>query len=410
MSAATSAVTETKITCQICGEKVHAIQLHLAKAHKEMTVEAYQAKFPGAPLLSPEAEIAVQKRLKTQMAASALSAVPSSAAASEERPSTVVSLAKHRGFETCALHEVFSLGSIKSAFNSKGQPIPISVMTTHGDEHAEFVPPADPNYVHNISLLKTVLMGLELNIPTYLWGHSGTGKTTCIEQIASHTRRPFMRVQHSANTEESHILGQWVIRDGQTMFEFGPLPMAMMNGWLYLADEYDFAMPSVLAVYQPVLEGKALVIKEAPAHQRVIKPHPMFRMCATGNTNGAGDETGLYQGTVLQNAANYERFGIVEEVEYMAKDQETLIIMNQAGIIKEDATAMVEFVTEVRKNYASGRIGNTMSPRAAINASKLGLRKGDWRAGISLAFSNRLSRVDKEVVNGLAQRIFGGSA
>lgn len=48
----------------------------------------------------------------------------------------------------------------------------------------------------------------------------------------------------------------------------------MKHGWMYLADEYDFAQPNVLSVYQAVLEGKPLYIKEADAANRVIKPHP----------------------------------------------------------------------------------------------------------------------------------------
>jgi len=404
-------VVKGKITCQLCGEPIHAVQLHLAKKHPEITVEAYQARFPGAPILSPDAEIVVKKKLETEMAAKLkLVEEPAHTPAAPGERSVVVSMTAARGFETQPLHEVFGLGANAKTMNKKGQPIPVTVMTTHGAEHADLVPEKDGGYVHNIELLKTVLMGLEFNVPIYLWGHAGTGKTTCVEQVAANTRRPLLRIQHSANTEESHILGQWVIRDSQTVFEFGPLPMAMIHGWVYLADEYDFAMPSVLAVYQPVLEGKALVIKEAPAHQRVIRPHPQFRFVATGNTNGAGDDTGLYQGTLLQNAANYERFGIVEEVEYMPKDQETLIVMNQAKIIREDAAALVEFATEIRKFYMASKIGNTMSPRACINAAKIGLRRGDWRIGIAQAFSNRLGRVDKETVNGLAQRLFGGSA
>lgn len=69
----------------------------------------------------------------------------------------------------------------------------------------------------------------------------------------------------------------------------------MKHGWVYLADEYDFAFPQILGVYQPVLEGEALVIKEATPEWRRITPHERFAFIGTGNTNGSGDETGLYQ-------------------------------------------------------------------------------------------------------------------
>ncbi len=176
--------------------------------------------------------------------------------------------------------------------------------------------------------------------------------------------------------------------------------MAMLNGWVYLADEYDFALPSVLAVYQPVLEGKALVIKEAPAAQRIVRPHPNFRFIATGNTNGSGDETGLYQGTNIQNAANYDRFHMVLEIKYMKAALETQILVNQAKIDKADAEKLVDFANRVRESYDGNKISSPISPRTLIAAAQIGLRKGSYRAGISLCFANKLSKVDKEVVNG----------
>ena len=228
----------------------------------------------------------------------------------------------------------------------------------------------------------------------------------------SRTGRPFIRVQHTVNTEESHILGQMHVNslNGHAVTEFalGPLPLAMLNGWVYCADEYDFALPSVSAVYQPVLEGHSLIIKEAPAEFRVIKPHANFRFVGTGNTNGGGDETGLYQGTQIHNAANYSRFGITIEVDYAEQKVEAAIIAGQASIRLDDAKKLVAFGVEVRKSFRGALISTVISTRELITAAKLGLvRGGDWRWGLQMAFANRLSRTDREVVDGYAQRVFG---
>src|SRR5690606_3664152 len=118
--------------------------------------------------------------------------------------------------------------------------------------------------------------------------------------------------------------------------------------------------------YQPVLEGKALVIKEADAANRIIKPHPNFRFVATGNTNGSGDETGLYQGTNIQNAANYDRFNMVLEIKYMSPEKEVQIIMKQSGIAKGDAEKMVDFASRIREQYSSAKLSAPISPRTLI--------------------------------------------
>ncbi|CAB4122247.1 COG0714 MoxR-like ATPases [uncultured Caudovirales phage] len=388
-----------KITCQICGASVHAVQLHLKEDHADWTLERYQTEFPDAPLMSELAK----SRLADLRAKKEEGAIVEMAGASA---ATVTTFIPKDGVTRRSMHELFALGKVKAAMNSRGEPIPVSFLST-SEEHSDMIPEIDDGYIFDIEILKNVLLGLELNIPIYAWGHAGTGKSTLFEQVAGRTNRPIIRVQHTVNTEESHIVGQWTVKEGHTVFELGPLALAMKYGWTYMADEYDFGIPSVLSVYQPVLEGKSLVIKEADHANRVIKPHPNFRFVATGNTNGSGDETGLYQGTNIQNEANYDRFGIVVEVKYMPAKVETQILINQAGIMKEDAEKLIEFGTSIREAYGANRISKPVSPRALINAAKIGMRRGSWRTGLSLAFINKMTRADREVVDGMAQRIFG---
>jgi cobaltochelatase CobS len=387
-----------KITCQICGASTHAIVLHLKEDHKDWTLEKYQAEYPDAPLFSDLAK----KRLADAHAKKDEGVTVEMAGTS----ASVAMFTPKDGVSKKPMNELFSLGKVKAAMNSRGEPIPVSYLANSPD-HADMVPDIDDGYIYDIEILKNVLLGLDLNIPIYAWGHAGTGKSTLFEQVASRTNRPIIRVQHTVNTEESHIVGQWIIKDGHTVFELGPLPLAMKYGWTYMADEYDFGIPSVLSVYQPVLEGKSLVIKEADHANRVIKPHANFRFVATGNTNGSGDETGLYQGTNIQNEANYDRFGVVVEVKYMSEKVESQILVNQAGIMKEDADKLVEFGKAIREAYGANRISKPISPRALINAAKIGVRRGSWRTGLSLAFVNKMTRADREVVDGMAQRIFG---
>jgi len=137
----------------------------------------------------------------------------------------------------------------------------------------------------------------------------------------------------------------------------------------------------------------------------VITPHPMFRFVATGNTNGTGDETGLYQGTLMQNAANYKRFAIVEEVKYMDPETEVGVIVGQGGVPKDEAQKLVQFGRLVREGFANGKIGLPVSPRALINAAKTGRRLASFERGLMLAYVNRLARADQEVAREIMGRI-----
>jgi cobaltochelatase CobS len=382
----------SKISCQICGAQMHAVENHLRQDHPDWTIDRYKVEYPHAPLLSKAAE----ERLAQKRQAEAMSSAPTSTgvAASVATPSI-------EDRELKPLNELFGLGSAPAAFSASKKPIMITVLKSH--EHQQYVPDKDNSYVYNIDVLKNALLAVQMNINLYVWGHMGTGKSTLIEQVYAHLNRALIRVQHTLNTEEAHILGQWIVRNGDTVYEPGWLPLAMRNGWGYLADEYDFATPHVLSVYQPILEGKALIIKDASPEWRVVKPHKDFRFAATGNTNGVGDETGIYQGTQIQNAANYERFGIVMKIDFMERALEESILKSRAKLADRDAASMIEFATKIRENK---EISMPISPRSLITASQLGVLKSNFRSGLELAYINRLPAIEREAASSVAQRIF----
>lgn len=394
------------ITCQLCHKQVHSIQIHLKKDHGAESdmpcdLKAYQEIYPDAPLLSETARAKIESSKKKQTR-------------EEASKSTEATPKVESQDDKDTLRELFDLGDVRGAKNSRGDDIPVDVFKVESFE--EYVPSIDENYIFDVENLKTALMGVQSNIPTFAYGHAGVGKSTLFEQICARTNRQMVRVQHDAYTESSHIVGQWTVvkeRDestGQlistTKFELGALPLAMKHGWVFLADEFDRAYPSVLSVYQAVLEGKPLYLKEADEANRVIKPHPNFRFVATGNTNGSGDEHGLYSSTVQQDAATFERFGIVMRVNYMSPKKEAEVIDAQTKIGMGVAEKIVEFCTMIRDDFPNN-ISLTLGPRVAINIAKIGYAKGDLVRGVEFAYANRLPQAEREAALQVANRIFG---
>src|SRR5205085_5646356 len=135
----------------------------------------------------------------------------------------------------------------KKKGQSEGDPIQIDVMVPEKLDQIDqdAIPSQDDGYVFRPDELKDVVMAIVLNMPALVWGFHGAGKTTLIEQIHARMKRPLLRVQHTDTTEEAHIVGQMVVRNGGTEWDYGPLAEAMLRGWTYLADEYDFAHPAV---------------------------------------------------------------------------------------------------------------------------------------------------------------------
>lgn len=399
-----------QISCKICGEDTDHIGKHLKEAHPGVTIESYQSQYPGAALTSSRydrkaAELLQRKAEDVKvtngmqsMVAKILPFTP---------PNSVIKQPLNETFEM-PLDD--SMRSPLKKGQTQGDPIMIDVMDRNAldAESIDAIPEVNEGYVFRPEELKDLVMAIQLNIPTLVWGYHGAGKTTVVEQVCARINRPYLRVQHTDTTEESHIVGQMVVRNGATEFDYGPLAEAMMRGWVYLADEYDFAHPAVIAVYQAVLEGKPLYIKEAPPSQRLVKPHPHFRFIATGNTNGSGDDTGLYSGTKIGNAAAYSRFGITIHVEYPEAKTEIAILKGSLPLTQDVAEKLVDFAGCIRSMYAAGEISLPISPRELIRAAMIGVVKGgNFRRGIELGYSNRLDKTQGEAVSQTAQRVFG---
>jgi len=404
-----------KIKCLVCGEETHSIPNHLKTAHGEesaipMSLDEYRSNFPEAPLLSEMARAQLEAKRKQREEAINKGLEKADAADAADAAATSDSPVKKVMF-----HEAFRFPkSVKSAFTKAGSPIPISADTRSGD-HDYLVPEWNENYILNPDLTKTVMMGLELRTPIFLYGHSGVGKSSIFKQICAGTNRRLFRFQHTVDTEESHIVGQWVVKKhidangnaiSVTEFELGPLPLAMMHGWLYLADEIDRSSPTVLSAYQAILEGEPLIIKNAPKEHRVITPHPLFSFAATGNTNGTGDQTGLYQATLTQDAATIERFGIVAVVDYPPEKQEVAMIAAATGLADDDAKKIRKFADEIRNKAFPDQVSLTIGPRVAINIAKIGMMKGDFVEGVAYAYANRLPPAERDAALGVAKRLF----
>lgn len=182
-----------------------------------------------------------------------------------------------------------------------------------------YTPAIDHDYLFHESSRDVVVWFLNPQEPLYVFGPTGCGKTTCIKQLAARLNYPVFEVTGHGRLEFADLVGHLTVKNGTMTFEYGPLALAMRYGAIILLNEIDLTSPEIAAGLNSVLDGSPLCIAENGGE--LIEPHPMFRLVATANTNGGGDDTGLYQGTQRQNLAWLDRFTICE-VGYPSADVE----------------------------------------------------------------------------------------
>jgi len=280
------------------------------------------------------------------------------------------------------------------------------------------VPSIDPNYKFDMTALFRVLQGIVDSNNSYLYGHTGTGKSTLVEQVCAHLKFPLVRVNFDSEISRMDLIGRdtLVTVDGQTVSKFvdGVLPDALSRPCLLLCDEVDFVRPDVMYVFQRVLEGNGLLISEDGG--RKVLANPWFRLVATANTVGQGDDTAMYQGARPQSMATLDRFENWVEMSYMSKGVETNWLKGVTdGLNPDDAKLFIKYASEHRKAFTSGKIMQPLSPRGLRAMAKryvtvFGLTsdtKESLREAFEATVLARCTQQDRTILDGLYQRVAG---
>ncbi len=276
------------------------------------------------------------------------------------------------------------------------------------------VPDIDEDYLFNRETTLAILAGFAHNRRVMIQGYHGTGKSTHIEQVAARLNWPCVRINLDSHISRIDLIGKdaIVIRDGQQVTEFreGILPWALQTNTALVFDEYDAGRPDVMFVIQRVLEvsGKLTLLDQ----NRVIRPHPAFRLFSTTNTVGLGDTSGLYHGTQQINQGQMDRWSIVAVLNYLPHDQETAIILAKAKSFdtdegRETISNMVRVADLTRNAFMNGDISTVMSPRTVLTWAENTEIFKDTGFAFSLTFLNKCDELERGMVAEFYQRCFG---
>src|SRR6201996_7518113 len=228
----------------------------------------------------------------------------------------------------------------------------------------EHVPEIDPAYRFDRETTLAILAGFAFNRRVMVQGYHGTGKSTHIEQVAARLNWPCIRINLDSHISRIDLIGKdaIVLQDGKQVTEFreGLLPWCLQHPVALTFDEYDAGRPDVMFVIQRVLEvqGKLTLLDQ----NRVIRPHPAFRLFSTTNTIGLGDTTGLYHGTQQINQGQMDRWSIVTTLNYLTHDaEEEIVLAKVPGYDKKIISAMVRLADMTRNAFVAGDLSTVMS-------------------------------------------------
>lgn len=279
---------------------------------------------------------------------------------------------------------------------------------------SDYVPAIDTAYQFDPATTLAILAGFAAGRRVLVQGLHGTGKSTHIEQVAARLKWPCVRINLDSHVSRIDLLGKdmIVLREGKQLTEYqeGLLPWAIQNPVALVFDEYDAGRPDVMFVIQRVLEaeGRLTLLDQ----NKVIRPHPAFRLFATANTVGLGDTTGLYHGTQQINQAQMDRWNIVAQLNYLEHDVETDIMLRKVPQMntaqgKETVSAMVRMADLTRAGFINGDLSTVMSPRTVLSWVENFTIFGDRDLSFRFAFMNKCDEMEWPTLNEYYQRCFG---
>ena len=235
------------------------------------------------------------------------------------------------------------------------------------------IPEKNKNYVkfgHHADLKR--IIDSNLFYPVFITGQSGNGKTEMVAQVCAELKREMYRVNFTPLTDESDLLGDKTLVNGNVVFEEGVVITAMKRGAILLLDEVDYATAQGFTALQSVLEGKPFLNKKTG---EMVVPAPGFNVVATANTKGKGSDDGRFVGTQFLNEAFLERFPITMEQEYPTKKIESNILYAEfKETLNDPQTEFVGYLTDwsdaIRKTFDDGGANETMSTRRLLHIAR----------------------------------------
>jgi len=281
-------------------------------------------------------------------------------------------------------------------------------------EPSEHVPRIDAGYRFHPATTMAILAGFAEDRRVLVQGRHGTGKSSHIEQVAARLNWPCIRINLDSHISRIDLIGKdaIVLRDGKQVTEYreGLLPWCYQRPVALVLDEYDAGRPDVMFVVQRVLEaeGRLTILDQ----NKVLMPHPFFRLFATANTVGLGDMSGLYHGTQQLNQAQLDRWNIISRLDYLHEDEEAEVVLSKAPWMGEGQNVeillqMVRMASQTRIGFAAGDVSTVMSPRTVISWAQNYRIFRNLEYAFEVAFLNRCDEAEWPILAEYYQRCFG---
>jgi MoxR-like ATPase len=190
-------------------------------------------------------------------------------------------------------------------------------------------------------------------------GPTGCGKSLLAKDFFAEVNAPLLRMNMSDGVTEDQFIGCRTLVDGEVVFQDGVLTMAAELGIPFLADEINGARENILMALNGLMDTGLLVIPDD--NNRVVKAKAGFMVIGTMNPP---DD---YAGVNEMNQATKNRFTYSLPFDYLAKDLEVKVVMEQTGFTDRDIVSqIVDLANDLRRLKKDHQLESDTSTRMLV--------------------------------------------
>lgn len=203
-------------------------------------------------------------------------------------------------------------------------------------------------------------------LPVLLKGPTGCGKSRFVEAMAARLGRPLITVACHDETSAVDLLGRYLVKGGDTVWQDGPVTRAVRTGAILYLDEIAEARPDVVVVLHPLSDHRRRVYLEARDEE--VGAAEGFHLVVSYNP-------GYQRGMKELKPSTRQRF-VALSFGYGTPEIEAEILEGEAGIDAKLAKRLATLAHRLRGLDALG-LAEAPSTRLFVDAARL------IRAGVS---------------------------
>ncbi len=202
--------------------------------------------------------------------------------------------------------------------------------------------------------------GHKAKLPVILKGPTGCGKSRFVDAMAYDLNIPLITVACNEDTSATDLLGRFLIKGNETVWQDGPLTRAVKTGAIFYLDEVVEAREDVIVLIHSLTDYRRILYIDALAE--AIAAPASFQLVMSYNPG--------YQKSFKELKPSTRQRFLALSFTYPKPEIEAQIIQNETGAEEKVCRNLVALANKIRSLSELG-LAESVSTRLIVNSALL---------------------------------------